>query len=246
MLFTLWEAGSLLTRYWYTLLSHIILPFLSLSLSLSICLSIAAPVAKMTPDNEILFISESGSVTLTAEVHGIGITGMEWVQDGTRIRYETVPNQLSHVTSFTRDQFLSSSHSGAYELLVEFSSSAAARVTAARWQLREPVFDPESIQPSDLEVNLGGIAFFECQPETVGPRPEVTWFRDSAPLDVSGGRFLVSNVTGTLFIREVQASDYGSYHCVAGGSAVSRTATLSQLTLSQCTLYRQLITWTCL
>lgn len=91
--------------------------------------------------------------------------------------------------------------------------------------------------PENLEIPAGQVAVFMCRIEGALPRPQITWFKDSTTLNTSGARFYVSDVTGTLFIREVLEQDAGLYHCTATNTAGSRTsgqATLSIATPPQC------------
>ncbi len=79
-----------------------------------------------------------------------------------------------------------------------------------------------TVEPQDQTVLQGQIAGFECIAENALPRASVTWYRDSIPLVISEDpRYYVSDVTGTLFIREVNESDVGQYSCVCVNSAGS-------------------------
>lgn len=60
----------------------------------------------------------------------------------------------------------------------------------------------------------GDIAAFLCQPRKTVPPTLVTWSKNSVPINAEN-RFYISNVTGTLFIREVTAGDNGVYSCTA-------------------------------
>ena len=81
-----------------------------------------------------------------------------------------------------------------------------------------------------MTLPQGQIAAFECKAENALPSSTVTWFKDSTPLDVAAdARLYVSDVTGTLFIRDIGLGDAGSYHCVcenSAGTVSSRSASL--------------------
>ena len=59
-------------------------------------------------------------------------------------------------------------------------------------------------------------------PATGDPAPNITWFKDSAPLAIDRSKYIASGL-GTLTIRNLQASDSGYYSCEA--SNVHGTAT---------------------
>jgi hypothetical protein len=55
-----------------------------------------------------------------------------------------------------------------------------------------------------------------CQP--IGsPKPDVTWYKGSSILGMSGDKYSVSN-DGTLRINKVGKSDRGTYTCVGRNS----------------------------
>ena len=58
------------------------------------------------------------------------------------------------------------------------------------------------------------------------------WYKDSNILNVaSNNRFYVSDLSGTLFIRQVQESDVGMYHCEVSNNAGSMSSSQAQLSL---------------
>jgi hypothetical protein len=95
------------------------------------------------------------------------------------------------------------------------------------------VLGPLTHQPNNLTVARGQLAGFECHAPNSFPPARATWFKDSSPL-VLTDRVLVSQETGTLFLRNVTAEvDGGVYHCVlenSAGSWTSREATLTVAT----------------
>lgn len=107
--------------------------------------------------------------------------------------------------------------------------------------MSSPFLDPNTavlgeitVQPQDVvDLPVGQIAAFECRAESARPEPGITWYKGATPITVSGeggARINVSELTGTLFIRDIQPSDAWSYHCVASsvaGSVESRQASLS-------------------
>ena len=86
--------------------------------------------------------------------------------------------------------------------------------------------------PEHLEIPEGQVAFFRCGTEGTLPRPQITWFKDSTALNTSGTRFYLSDVTGTLFIRDVLELDTGLYHCTATNAAGSSTSTQATLNVT--------------
>ena len=88
-----------------------------------------------------------------------------------------------------------------------------------------------TVEPGNLTIPEGKLAAFECYAGDAKPRAEVTWYKDSVRINADNNpRLHTSNLTGTLMIREVQASDVGLYHCVAenvAGTVMSREARLT-------------------
>lgn len=89
--------------------------------------------------------------------------------------------------------------------------------------------------PSNLSIPEGQMAAFECYGAESKPRPTVTWYKDSAQINNGTGadsRVFISELSGTLFIRDVQNSDTGLYHCVVtnvAGTLTSRNTSLTVL-----------------
>ena len=88
-----------------------------------------------------------------------------------------------------------------------------------------------SVSPRNLSIPKGQLAAFECSAGNSRPRPRVTWYNDTEPIiNGSDPRVFISKLSGNLFIRDVQGSDAGLYHCVvenAAGRVTSSKATLS-------------------
>ncbi len=89
-----------------------------------------------------------------------------------------------------------------------------------------------TVQPQNITVLQGQIAAFECKAENSLPRTTVTWYKDSIQLNVLADRMYVSDVTGTLFIRDVGVADAGGYHCVCENGAGQVTSQVANLTLA--------------
>ncbi len=90
-----------------------------------------------------------------------------------------------------------------------------------------------TVQPQNITVLQGQIAAFECKAENSLPRTTVTWYKDSIQLNVLTDSMYVSDVTGTLFVRDVGVEDAGGYHCVCengAGQVTSRVANLTPAT----------------
>ena len=89
-----------------------------------------------------------------------------------------------------------------------------------------------SLEPNDLTIVRDQVAAFECLVTNAVPPTVVTWYNDSKPVKTNS-RVVVS--AGTLFIKNVQDSDEGSYHCEAGniaGNLTSRAASLTVIDLN--------------
>ncbi len=87
-----------------------------------------------------------------------------------------------------------------------------------------------TIHPQALSIPQGQIATFECEAANARPKPTVSWYKDSVLLNVSSDRFYVSEITRTLFIRDVSSVDTGLYRCTlenVAGSIDSQPANLS-------------------
>lgn len=91
-----------------------------------------------------------------------------------------------------------------------------------------------TVMPSDLSIPEGQMAAFECYGGESKPRPKVTWYKDSTHImnGSSDARVFISELSGTLFIRDVRNSDAGMYHCNVSnvaGTLISQSASLTVL-----------------
>ena len=68
--------------------------------------------------------------------------------------------------------------------------------------------------PQSATFYSSRIAYLECgvSNETF-PAPNVTWFKDTVPVEL-GGRNFVSPITKTLLISDIIVADSGRYTCV--------------------------------
>ncbi|XP_041365498.1 hemicentin-2-like isoform X2 [Gigantopelta aegis] len=86
-------------------------------------------------------------------------------------------------------------------------------------------------QPTDMVLNVGGVATFECLAPEGNPKPMIYWSKDRTRLDVdSDDRIRVLLDGGQLEISNVRTSDAGRYTCEAenpAGVKMSRPAVLT-------------------
>lgn len=90
------------------------------------------------------------------------------------------------------------------------------------------------VQPSDLEVELGSNAHFICSVDG-NPRPVISWFFNGSKLENSANGKYSMPPSGELYIRNVDFSDLGHFHCIAKNNhdeIWSRQAYLRQLNTS--------------
>ncbi|XP_065711746.1 roundabout homolog 4 isoform X1 [Patagioenas fasciata] len=76
------------------------------------------------------------------------------------------------------------------------------------------------LQPGDLVATVGQALELDCVPPSGHPEPRVTWKKDGVTLDVSGGRYVVTE--GKLRVTPARRSDSGLYVCVAANAAGER------------------------
>ncbi|XP_064896695.1 roundabout homolog 4 isoform X2 [Columba livia] len=76
------------------------------------------------------------------------------------------------------------------------------------------------LQPGDLVATVGQALELDCVPPSGHPEPRVTWKKDGVTLDVSGGRYVVTE--GKLRVMPARRSDSGLYVCVAANAAGER------------------------
>lgn len=84
--------------------------------------------------------------------------------------------------------------------------------------------------PQNATVIQGQVTGFECYAPHSSPPVEITWFKGSVPLDISGHRH-VSASTGTLLIRDAVSSDEGEYYCQVRNMAGVRSSGSAFLTV---------------
>ena len=95
--------------------------------------------------------------------------------------------------------------------------------------------------PRNLTIPYGKIALFECAAADSVPKATITWYKDSVRLspnnnlsEGTGSVMGFSDFTGTLFIREVEKSDEGLYHCTAENARGTLTSQTAVLTVDSC------------
>ncbi len=89
-----------------------------------------------------------------------------------------------------------------------------------------------TVEPQNVTVLEEQIAAFECAAGNALPRASVIWYKDSLPFNVSSSnRYYMSDVTGTLFIRDARASDEGEYSCECVNSVGSVTSVPAALSV---------------
>ena len=89
-----------------------------------------------------------------------------------------------------------------------------------------------TVMPRDLLIPEGQLAALECYGAESKPRPNVMWYKNSTQItNGTDPRVFVSELSGTLFIRDVQSLDTGMYHCVVTNIAGSRTSRKASLTV---------------
>ena len=86
-------------------------------------LSCAVP-ALVSSSERAVYPAPAESITLTAQFQGVGISGVEWRHNGTRLRPQngimiTVDGGFTQQANLTILQFNSSAHSGQYDIIVE-------------------------------------------------------------------------------------------------------------------------------
>ncbi|XP_033725655.1 neogenin-like isoform X3 [Pecten maximus] len=98
-------------------------------------------------------------------------------------------------------------------------------------------------EPSDVIVNRGEAAIFNCGVQCSTTTPAVRWLKDGKPVNMDSGRYTIK-ANGSLLITSVQhsrtaprISDKGVYQCIASvenvGQIVSRKAQLDIAHLSK-------------
>ncbi|GIY32798.1 protein sidekick [Caerostris extrusa] len=148
-----------------------------------------------------------------------------WKKDGQEIAL----SGLSHLLSFWNRTItllnVGTMHAGIYECVVSMKEDETTQVKASANVT--VIVDPIIIlQPQRETVSeIGKAVQIPCS-STGNPTPQVTWHRNSQPVDSQlGERFEIFN-NGTLKISSLSGADMGIYQCVAaniGGEASAST-----------------------
>ncbi|XP_065508027.1 roundabout homolog 4 [Caloenas nicobarica] len=85
------------------------------------------------------------------------------------------------------------------------------------------------LQPGDLVATAGQALELDCVPPSGHPEPRVTWKKDGVTLDVSGGRYVVTE--GKLRVTPARRSDSGLYVCMAANAAGERESRGARVTV---------------
>ncbi|XP_029374796.1 roundabout homolog 1 isoform X2 [Echeneis naucrates] len=120
------------------------------------------------------------------------------------------------------------SHEGVYTCVAR---NSVGKATSRNASLFIAVLQEEfSVQPSDVEVAEGEVAFLTCGPPLGHPEPNIVWKKDGLPINSSDNHY--TELSGKLIIAPAEKNHSGAYVCVASNSVgvrESRAARLSVL-----------------
>ncbi|XP_067832113.1 immunoglobulin superfamily DCC subclass member 3-like [Heptranchias perlo] len=188
--------------------------------------------------SELSFVEQPSDVTavrdraliLNCQVEGVQPITITWRKDGWTLRgghrVSLLNNGSLCIRNFQKKKENNESDSGEYDCTAQnrfgLLLSRKARVQVATL----PRFHTH---PQSMEVQLGGVARFQCQIYGV-PRATITWELNRVPLNMDDTRYTLLP-TGVLQITRVRQQDLGSYRCVAvniANTRASQEASLSQ------------------
>ncbi|EYB87861.1 hypothetical protein Y032_0256g374 [Ancylostoma ceylanicum] len=181
------------------------------------------PIAPVfTSELKATEVKETETVRLSVSVEGSPQPQVAWYKDNVKIevdnvRVSVIEETQGRYTLEIKDARLTDV--GNY--ICKASSAAGEAQTAATMAVVENVEMPQFVEGlKPIEVEEGKPAELTCT--VVGkPEPEVVWLRDGVPVQIDGSHVIRKDAEGkhTLIIKDVTASDVGSYTCEAVNKA---------------------------
>ena len=125
------DGNSAIVQFLFVICHHLIFtcgsvfPTMLITLVFTVESSLSCAVPALVSSSErAVYPAPAESITLTAQFQGVGISGVEWRHNGTRLRPQngimiTVDGGFTQQATLTILQFNSSAHSGQYDIIVE-------------------------------------------------------------------------------------------------------------------------------
>ncbi|XP_041098662.1 hemicentin-1 isoform X2 [Polyodon spathula] len=183
-------------------------------------LTVRVPPAVDEPFQQSLNRTLGTPVTLLCEATGVPPPSITWLKDGAPIESNVEWRGMSGGSQLELGP-VQLSHAGTYTCLARNAEGEARR----RYTLAVQV--PPSIMGSSLATDLSAAASKDVTLECLvrgSPKPEVTWLKDGAPLDLTDPQHLqLSQDGGSLRILDLRPADSGMYSCLAENSAGQET-----------------------
>ncbi|KAK1155520.1 hemicentin-1-like [Acipenser oxyrinchus oxyrinchus] len=183
-------------------------------------LTVRVPPAVDGPFQQSLNRTLGTPITLLCEATGVPPPSITWLKDGAPIENNAEWRGMSGGSRLELGP-VQLSHAGTYTCLARNTEGETRRHYTLAVQV------PPSIVGSSLATDLSVAASEDVTLECLvrgSPKPEVTWLKDGAPLDLTDPQHLqLSQDGGSLRILGLRPADSGMYSCLAENSAGQET-----------------------
>ncbi|TKR95914.1 hypothetical protein L596_010016 [Steinernema carpocapsae] len=171
-------------------------------------------------------VSEKETIRMEVKVNGFPNPELKWFKDGSQVIPDGTRIIIKEETLIINESRIEDS--GTYT--VEATNSAGKESSTAPVTV-EPLSESPKFTEGLKSVSIKESETAEMSVTVSGkPEPEVTWYKDSKPVQVDGTHFIEKKDTAghhTLIIKDATTQDIGTYSCKATNPAGSAETSAS-------------------